>query len=419
MKVIRQVRLSIAALVALRLRSGLALGAVGVGVAAVLLTSAVGTGARREIAGRIASMGTNLLIVRPTQVARLVARPTVRGVVTTLVPDDADAVRHSTYVLDVAPAAEFAAKVRAGGVSAVATVRGTTSSYAAVRRLRTETGRFLTDEDDRGALRVAVLGARIARALFPRGIAPLDDAPTVMIRSVPFDVVGVLPPRGVLADGSDEDNQVFVPLRTAMRRLLNRTWLNGLFVAVTSEAEMASAADAVRQALRQRHRAQAVAISTAPASASTSGDDFEVQDTTRYLDMQRRTTESVEQLALGLGAVALTMGGVGILALTLLSVRERRPEIGLRMAVGATRQNVFAQFMLEAILLALGGWALGAVTAAIASTAVATTTAWPLALPREAVAGSLAMAVLTGVGSGALPAWRASRTPPIEALLSK
>ena len=194
-----------------------------------------------------------------------------------------------------------------------------------------------------------------------------------------------------------------------MRRLLNRTWLNGIFVAAATDDQMAVAIDDVRQALRQRHR----------IAGGTSADDFEVQDTARYLDMQRRATESVERLALGLGAAALTMGGVGILAMTLLSVRDRQPEIGLRMAVGATRRNVFVQFLLEAILLASGGWAIGALTAAATSMVVVQVTAWPLALPRGAIVESLAMAVLTGLVSGVLPAWRASMIPPIGALLSK
>ena len=166
MRAIRQLRLSVTALLALRLKSGLVLGAVAVGVAAVLLTSAVGSGARREIDSRIASMGTNLLIVRPVQAARLVTRPTVRGPVTTLVPDDVAALRRSSLVRDAAPAAEFGAKIRAGRTATVATVRGTTSSYAIVRRLRVGSGRFLTDDDDRESRRVAVLGARVATALF-------------------------------------------------------------------------------------------------------------------------------------------------------------------------------------------------------------------------------------------------------------
>jgi putative ABC transport system permease protein len=406
MRLARQVRLSVAALLAHRLRTTLALGTIGVGVASVLTTGAIGVGAQRDVVGRIQAMGTNLLIVRPVQVRRFVGRPAVRGLAASLLPGDAAAIGASPLVSGAAPAAEVGAKVTVGAVTTLATVRGTSPSYATVRRLRLEAGRFFDADDDRDARRVAVLGSRTARTLFAGANAVGRD---VRVRGVPFEVVGVLVPRGVLADGSDEDNHVLVPLRTAMRRLLNVTWLNAVFVGVERDSGMSAAAGEIRRLLRERH-----GTGTDPV-----GDDFEVQDTARYLDMQRRAASSLERLAIGLGVLTLVMAGAGIFALMLLSVKERTSEIGLRMAIGARPRQVFAQFVVEAILLALSGWLAGVAAAALGAGAVALGTSWPVGLPVPVLLGSLGMCLAVGIGAGALPARKASLVPPIGAILSR
>jgi putative ABC transport system permease protein len=403
MRMARSVRLSVAAIRSQRVRAGLALAGIAVSVGAVLVTSAIGAGAEREIVGRIEAMGTNLVIVRPAQVKRFTARAAIKGQTTSLRPDDAGAIAALEAVTGTAAAAETSAKVKAGTVTTVATVRGTSPAYAAIRRLRLQSGRFYDALDDAGGQRVAVLGARVAATLFP-GRDPVGAG--IRVRGVPFDVIGVLPARGVLVDGSDEDGQVLVPLQTAMRRLFNVTWLSGIFVGVARPEEMVRTTGAIRALLTERHRRR----------SQQSGDDFEVQDSSRYLAMQKTTADGLTRLSAGLGGLALLVGGAGILALMFLSVKERTVEIGLRVAVGARPRDVFAQFVLEAILLALGGWAVGLVVAAIASSAIAAGTTWPVAVPADALAASLAMAVVVGTAAGAVPARAASRVPPIVAL---
>jgi putative ABC transport system permease protein len=406
MRATRQARLSWAALVAHKLRTGLALASIAAGVAAVLLTGAIGAGAEREVVDRIEAMGTNVLIVRPAQVKRLVARPTIGGTATSLVPADADEIAALSSVAQAAPAAEAAARVKAGRVAMVATVRGTTPEYRSIRRLALRDGRFFDKEDDSGARRVAVLGARVADTLFPGGGALGSE---LRVRGVPFTVIGLLPPRGVLADGSDEDGQVLVPLRAAMRRVFNVTWLNGVFVSAASESRVQAATIEIAALLRSRHGTRLQAP----------GDDFEVQDGTRYLQMQRQAASGLSRLSAGLGGLALVIGGAGILALMLLTVKERTAEIGLRMAVGARPRDVFVQFVLEAILLALVGWTAGAAVGAAGAVALGAGTGWPVAVPTGELFSSLAMAMVTGVAAGAFPARRASLIPPMQALLAK
>jgi putative ABC transport system permease protein len=399
----RGVRPSLRALFAHRVRAMLALTSVSVGVGAVIVTSAIGAGAQREIMRSIERSGTNMLVVRPAQVQRLVARKKISGAVRTLELDDYDAIGGLALVSAAAPGVESNLRVKAGAIGMKTKVLGTSAAFPDVRRFRLRIGRFFDDEDDRAARRVAVLGARVSDTLFPGENALGQE---MRIRGVPFEVIGVLQPKGALGDAGDEDDQVLVPIRTALRRVFNVTWLSTVFVSVIDMQHMDEAQGDITALLRARHR----------TSDTRAADDFEVQNVTRFLAIQQQAADSLTWLTTGLAALALLVGGTGILALMLLSVRERTSEIGLRLAVGATPRDILIQFLLEATLLALGGWMLGALLGASGAAMVAFSTTWPIGLPIGALLASLAMAVTTGLGFGAWPARTAARMLPIGAL---
>jgi putative ABC transport system permease protein len=402
MRLRRSLGLSLAALGAHRLRAALAVAGVAAGVGAVVLTSALGRGVAAEVGRKVEAMGTNLLVVRPAPARKLAARRQVAGFVTTLRPEDAAALGELALVAAAAPSAEAPARVEAGAAAMMTKVVGTTSAFPAVRNFRLRAGRFFDDEDDRAARRVAVLGARVAATLFG------DEEPVgrpLRIRGVPFDVVGVLAPKGVLADG-DEDDQVLVPLRTVLRRVLNARSLSAVYVSVAETDAMGDGRRDVRALLRERHG----------TGSPERADDFEVQDAARFYALQQQTAASLELVATGLAGLALVVGGTGILALMLTSVRERRREIGLRMAVGARPRDVLAQFLLESTLLSLAGWVAGLAGAALGALGVVLALRWTLAVPVAALLASLAMALTIGLGFGAVPARRASLLPPVQAL---
>jgi putative ABC transport system permease protein len=400
MKVRRTIGPSLKALLAHRVRAALAVSSVTAGVAAVLLTSAIGAGAEAEIKRQIESIGANLLVVRPAQVKRVVARKDVKGTVTTLRLEDFDAIAALEPVAEAVPGIEAPVKVKAGASAMNTKVLGTSPAFPDVRRFQIERGRFFGADDDREARRVAVVGARVADAIF-------DENPVgqpIRIRGIPFEVIGVLAPKGVVA-GGDEDNQVVVPIRTALRRLFNATWLSTIFVSVDDSGRMAHAERQISAALRERHRVE-------PEEQP----DFEVQNATTFLALQQETAGALRQLTTGVAAIALVVGGTGILALMLLSVRERTGEIGLRMAVGAQPRDILVQFLFEATLLALGGWTVGIVLGGAGATVVALSTTWRIGVPWDALVVSLGMAMTIGLGFGAFPARRASLIPPIQAL---
>jgi putative ABC transport system permease protein len=398
----RAARLSLRALLAHQVRTALALASVAMGVAGVLLTSAIGKGAGAAVQRNIDAAGSNLLVVRPAPVKRSAARKQVKGVVTTLRLDDYQAIAALPLAAGAAPGVDGGVRIKAGAGSMPASVLGTTSALPRLRNLRLQSGRFFDQDDDDASRRVAVLGARIAQTLFP------DEDPVgrdVRLRGLPFEVVGVLQAKGAQADGSDQDGNVYVPIRTALRRLFNTTWLSAVFVSVEDRARMGEAEAALRGLLRERHRLRLGAP-----------DDFQVQDQLKVLVMQRAAAESLTWLTAGLAGAALLVGGAGIFALMFLSVKERTAEIGLRMAVGARPRDVLLQFLGEAALLALGGWLLGAAAALLGGALVALGTEWKIAFPAGAALASLAMALVTGLGFGALPARQAARLPPIQAL---
>lgn len=395
---------SVRALLSHRVRTALTVGSMGVGVCGVLLTSAVGKGAEAEVRRGIEAAGSNLLVVRPAQVKRSPARKKVAGVVSTLRLQDCDAIAALPAVAETAPGIDGGVRLSAGGGAAPAGLLGSAPSLARLRGFRVRSGRFFDDEDDARAGRVAVLGARLARTLFG-GEDPVGRE--VRLRALPFEVIGVLEPIGLQADGADQDGSVFIPIRTALRRLFNTTWITTVFVGVEDRGRMSEAQAAIGRLLRERHR-------LAPAAA----DDFDIQDQTRFLAMQKEAIESLTLLTAGLAAVSMVVAGAGILALMLLSVKERTAEIGLRMAVGARPIDVLVQFLGEAAVLALGGWTAGTGAALAGGVAVAFLTEWRIGFPATAAVGSLAMALLTGLGFGAVPARRAARLMPIEALRS-
>jgi len=272
-----------------------------------------------------------------------------------------------------------------------------------VRGFRLADGRFLEDADGAARARVAVLGARTTELLFPGGGAL---GATVRVRGIPFEVIGVLHPRGTSLGGADDDTELFVPVETALRRLYNARALSELYATVAEPEGLAQGEDAIRRLVRARHR----------TAAFGRPDDFAVQDQLQAVAMQREAARTLGFASSGLAAISLLVGGTGILGLMLLSVAERTPEIGLRMALGARPRYVLVQFLAEAVVLAAAGGGVGVVLGGVGAWAISAATAWPARPSWQAAAAALATSALLGLAAGVLPAVRAARLPPALAL---
>jgi putative ABC transport system permease protein len=403
MRLLKGFRLALAALTANRLRAILAILGIVVGVAAVIVMIAVGEGAKREVLGKIQALGTNLLIVSAGQVKNVAGRPQAVGSVTTLDLRDARAIlEECPTVVRVVPIQSRKMTVKYGTGSTNSTVVGTSDEFPVARQFRAEAGRFFDADEVLAAQRVAVVGPTVLANL---GTRDRLVGETVRIGNVPFEVVGILEPKGLNYAGVDEDDQIIIPLSTALRRLFNVPHLSSLYLEARDERSMAGAAAQVTDLLRERHR-------ITPGRA----DDFLVQTQAEILAAAQETGQTFSLLLGSIAGISLLVGGIGILALMVISVRERTREIGVRRAVGARQQDILVQFVMEATTLSLLGGLFGIAVGLAGGLALSYATGWPTAVSPSAILLAFGVSAAIGVFFSAYPARRASRLDPIVAL---
>ena len=389
-------------LAAHKLRTLLSVLGIVVGVATVILMVAAGRGAEEQILDRIRQMGTNLLTVSAGQTRIIAGRQRQMDTVTTLVVEDAAAIAESCpSVARVAPAIDRNLALRWEGEHANTTVLGLAPEGFAIRQISLAAGRAFDAEEARGRRRVAVLGPTAAENLF-RDAEPLGQS--FRIGRVPFQVIGLTTAKGVDPNGVDQDDLVIIPLETAMRRVMNVNHVQTLFIQARAAEMLDQAETEVRELLRQRHR-----LGDQP-------DDFTIQNQATLLDTERETARAMTLLIGSVSGISLLVGGVGILAVMLISVRERTPEIGLRRALGARRRDIRNQFLIESALLSGGGGAIGVALGLGAAQTVAAWDYWPALVSWPAAAGAFLFSVLLGLLFGIYPATRAAALEPIEAL---
>jgi putative ABC transport system permease protein len=367
----------------------------------------VGEGAQREVIRIIQEMGTNLLVVSAERTQAFAGREFEPGLVKTLTRDDADAIREECPSVEiVAPSQHKRLLARYEGSAVQTKILGTTPEYTDIRNFQVVDGEFFTEEDDKLAARVAVIGAAVRRNLFGEDY-PIGQ--TIRIENIPFEVIGALRPKGVSAEGSNEDDQIMIPLRTALRRVFNQSHISNIHVRAERRDLMRPAEDEIRAVIRERHR---LTFRDLP-------DDFTIQNQITALEAEEATAASFTLLIAGIAAISLLVGGVGILAVMLIAVRERTPEIGLRMAVGARRRDILVQFLSEALILGLAGGVLGVAVGMIGALVVGWTTRWNTVVPFDFIGVALVFSLSVGLFFGVYPARQASLLFPIDALRSE
>ena len=401
----RNLLLSVKAILRHRVRTALALSGMAVGAGAVIVMTAVGEGSEDQVISEIEALGRNLLVVSAGDAPRVPWRQRSTRKVTTLTLSDADAILAQASEVSLAvPAQDRAFRAKYGTISTMTKVMGTTPAYEEVRDFRTIQGRYFTEDENQTSARVAVLGSRVRDLLFP------DEDPvgkTFRLGKIPFVVIGVLESKGATVDGlSEEDNQVLIPIRTAMRRAFNLDFIKMIYVQVGDGDHLGAAENQIADILRTRHRIR----------ERSGKDDFAIQNQRLILEARLETLASFRRMILGLGGVALFVGGVGILSIMLLSVRERRNEVGLRIAVGARKKDILTQFLVEALLLGTVGGVVGLFLGLGVAWVVGVTTQWQTSINETALLVGLFSTLFVGVAFGVFPAQRAAALDPIEAL---
>ncbi len=394
------------ALVANRLRSALTMLGMIIGVAAVILMLAIGGGVQKQVSDAVSGLGSNMLIVTAGS-GRQGPLSGGAGTGASLRIEDADAIAKIDNVAAVAPSTSLAAQVVAGPVNWATQVTGTVPGYFTVNAWPAGDGRLFTDREDRAGARVAVLGQTVADKLFGAN-DPMGQ--TVRIKGVSFTVVGLLEHRGQGFGGQDRDDVIVVPLTSALRLLQGnaiRRSIRIISVGVASAAALDQVTDDIATLLRRLHRLRAA-----------DQDDFSVANLTAITDTLSTTTAAISLLLAAIGSISLVVGGIGIMNIMLVSVTERTREIGIRMAIGASRAAVRLQFLLEALMLSLIGCGVGVAVGTGLAMLAGRFIGFDTAVTVFAVVVAFAVSASIGIFFGWWPATRAARLSPIEALRS-
>ncbi len=394
------------ALVANRLRSMLTMLGMIIGVAAVILMLAIGGGVQKQVQASISGLGSNLLIVT-AGAGRQGGIFGGAGTGATLRLDDAEAIAALDDVVAAAPSTSIPAQVVAGPSNWATQVTGSVPSYFRVNEWGVEDGRLFTDREDRQGARVAVLGQTVADKLF--GANPVLGE-MVRIKGVSFSVIGVLEKRGQGFGGQDRDDVIVVPLTTSQRTLQGnffRRSIRTISVSVASGDALEPVSEAITKLLRRKHRLR-----------QGDQDDFQVANLTAITDTLTTTTSAISLLLAAIGSISLIVGGIGIMNIMLVSVTERTREIGIRMAIGASRAAVRLQFLLEALMLSLIGCGVGVALGTGLALAASGAIGFDTDVTPFAIIVAFAVSASIGIFFGWWPATRAAKLSPIEALRS-
>ncbi|MEB2283544.1 MAG: ABC transporter permease [Myxococcales bacterium] len=388
-----------------RLRSGLTMLGMVIGVASVIAMVSVGAGADRFVQQQLASFGTNIIMVIPGAVTSGGARSGWGGA-STLTTADAAAMARIPELAAVTYSRRQVLQIVHGSANWSTVVQGVTEDFERVRDWQVASGSFFTERHEKSAAKVAVLGQTVARNLFGAGQDPVGTV--VRIKNVPFKVIGVLAAKGQSSWGQDQDDVVMIPFSTAERRVMGAGILGTvemIYASARTTADLPVAAAAIASVLRQQHRI-----------AHGQEDDFTVRTLEDMASASAAASEVMGNLLLAIASISLLVGGIGIMNILLVSVTERTREIGLRMAVGAKARHILLQFLTEAAVLSMTGGLAGVATGIVATHLIGRIAQWPTVLEPAAIAASFLFSGAVGVFFGYYPAHKASRLDPIEAL---
>jgi putative ABC transport system permease protein len=402
MYLVAAIRIALRALGRNKLRSGLAMLGISIGVGALICSVAVGQGASGQVEEQIRSLGDNMIWIeaggRNVNGVRTGSHGTKR-----LTLEDARAIQQQIpLVVNVSPHVNTRVPVVRGDQNWFTMVRGVSPEYLAVRSWRVTSGSVFSQDDVDFGAKVCVLGQTVVTNLF----GPEDPiGQSIRLKKIPCRVIGVLAPKGQSPIGQDQDDVVLMPFTTVQRKIKGISWLDDIMCSAISPAAIGPAEEEIAALLRQRHPWTAV-----------EGDDFNLRHPADVAQARANSQRTMTLLLASIASVALVVAGIGIMNIMLVSVTERTREIGIRLAVGARERDILSQFLTEAVTLALIGGGLGIGLGLVGAYGIAYFAEWRTVIRGEAIVVAVGFSGAVGIFFGLYPARKASRLDPIDAL---
>ena len=387
-----------------KMRSALTSLGIIIGVAAVIIMLAIGSGANKKVQANMESMGSNLLTIR-SSAAKSGGISLGIGSKPTLSIKDSEAIKRTARGVEaVAPVMNSTRQAMYGNQNWSTTVYGITTDYLYVKNYEIDLGRPFTKDDDRNAAKVAIIGTTVETELFG-DVNPIDK--TIRVGNVPFKVIGTLKSNGQMGP-MDQDDLIFIPITTAQRKVFGTDFpgsVSQIIVKAQSVEDTTSAQSDIRLILRSRHNL-----------GKTQADDFEIRNSAEFQEKMKSTVQTFAILLASIASVSLIVGGIGIMNIMLVSVTERTKEIGIRMAIGARASDIRMQFLIEALVLSLIGGLIGIATGIVIALIVGALFDAPIEITLAPILLSFCFSGLVGIGFGYYPAYKASLLNPIDAL---
>lgn len=389
-----------------RLRTSLAVLGVFLGTFSLIVVSSLSDSLSKKTEMEIENLGKNLLIVRSGIVRRVASGTRLLSEATTLTLNDARAIAlQSRTVNTISPSSNKPFPVRYGNITlASVLIVGATPNYTEIRNFNVKEGSFITENDHRDMNKVAVIGSRVAEKLFG------DENPIgkhILIFRVPCQIIGIMEEKGVDISGIDQDNQIFIPLNTYLRRFVNKDFINSIYVQVINDKSIPNAKTEIEEILRKRHKI-----------GGDKKDDFTVIDLKDVMALKTQTTSMITVLGRISSAVSFLIGGLGILSIMILIVNERRVEIGIRRAVGSRKRDIILQFLMESSFISFIGGMVGVAIGFITSAVIFKISKLPFTISLIGIMLSFAASVAVGILAGIYPSKKATTIQPVDMIRS-
>lgn len=403
MKILNLILLALKALQRNKLRAVLTMLGIIIGVAAVITIGAIGQGSKISIRNSLASLGSNLITVMPNSNVPGGARLQGANVETLTIKDVLAIKKEASYVTAVSPSSQSKGQSINGALNWPTTIEGVSSDYLSIRNITIRDGIPFSDKDVRTYAKVCLVGQTVVDNLFPKGVNPLGKI--IRFNKIPFQVIGILAPKGVSSFGQDQDDIILSPYTTVQKRVIASIYFGSIYASAKSEALSEAATDEISKILRVTHRLR-----------DTEDDDFAIRTQAEIIKTLGSITGLLTALLTAIAGISLIIGGIGIMNIMYVSVTERTKEIGLRMSIGARGVDILNQFITEAILISVTGGIAGIVLGETLGLIISHLLSWPPVIDESSILISFSVCTIIGVFFGYYPALKASRLDPIEAL---